>query len=99
MEQAGYDFTVVGYDSSAFSTNGPKYKQTAYYAAFLPALNATFAWTPVKTFSLYATATLGYNCPTYIHYETEIGDQKTEDKTLSRGGVKFIPSVGICWKF
>lgn len=95
----GYDFTVLTYDSTAFNSKDPKFRQTVYYASFLPALNATFAWTPVNRFSLFASATLGYNCPTYIHYETEDGDQKTEDKTLSRGGVKVIPTVGICWKF
>ena len=95
----GYDLTVVTYDSSVFNSKDPKYKQTVYYVSFLPALNATFAWTPVKCFSLYASASVGYNCPTFLHYENEIGDQKTDDKSISRGGVKVIPTVGICWKF
>lgn len=96
----GYDITAVGYDSSVFDSNKPKYQQTVVYAAFLPALNATFAWTPVKSFSLYATLSLGYNLPTFIFNEYEAnGKTKEETKTLSRGGVKTIPAVGICWKF
>ncbi|WP_027728196.1 hypothetical protein [Treponema sp. C6A8] len=94
----GYDLTVVTYDSSLFDSNKAKYTDTVYYASFLPAVNAYFAWTPVKVFSLYASATVGYNCPTFLFRETEKDNIKTDTKSLSRGGVKVIPTVGICWK-
>ena len=96
----GYDFTIVCYDSEAFDSDKTIYKDYVTYGAFLPAANATFVWTPKKTFSLYATASVGYNCPTVIYREQEVGTAgKIKTKTISRGGVKVIPAVGISWKF
>lgn len=96
----GYDITVLGYDSESFDSDKTIYKDYVGYMAFLPAVNATFVWTPAKTFSLYATASVGYNCPTVIYRELESGGHDKEKfKSLSRGGVKVIPAVGISWKF
>ena len=94
----GFDFSVFAYDTSWFSSSISKKDAYAYFA-FLPAVNATFVWTPVKTFSLFATATVGYACPTFILHETKTNGSDSTDSYLTTGGAKVIPTIGICWKF
>lgn len=98
----GCDFTLFYYDTDYFWPSDSKVRRTqmAYYASLLPALNATFAWTPTgEHFSLFATVSVAYSCPTKIFYEYDDGNGNVKSSSLTRGGTKVIPAVGISWRF
>jgi len=102
-------YGMLGCDVSAFYYDTDNYwpsdseahrTQRVYYASFLPAVNATFVWTPTGDhFSLFATATVGYSCPTAIFYEYDDGNGNKKTSSITRGGTKVIPAVGMSWRF
>ena len=98
----GCDITLFYYDTDGFWPSDSKVHRTqeVYYASFLPALNATFIWTPAgDRFSLFATASVAYSCPTKIFYEYDDGTGNVKSSSITRGGTKVIPAVGISWRF
>lgn len=98
----GLDFAAFYYDTDYFWPSDSKVHRTqnVYYASFLPGVNATFIWTPTgEHFSLFATTTVAYSCPTKIFYEYDDGTGNVKTSCITRGGTKVIPAVGISWRF
>lgn len=98
----GLDFAAFYYDTDYFWPSDSKVRRTqnVYYASFLPGVNATFIWTPTgEHFSLFATTTVAYSCPTKIFYEYDDGTGNVKTSCITRGGTKVMPAVGISWRF
>ena len=98
----GCDISAFYYDTDGLWPSDSKVRRTqrVYYASFLPAVNATFVWTPTGDhFSLFATTSVAYSCPTKIFYEYEEGSSSEKTSSITRGGTKVIPAVGISWRF
>ena len=111
---AGVDFTVF---PDAYIETSDKKKDSgstktiqnyAYEACFVGG-NATAIWTPTgNRFSIYGSATVGYNLPGLFEASTKIkkynsrDDSEKEtykDEFYTTGALKIIPSFGISWRF
>ena len=108
----GFDATYL-FDSDASVTIGNGSSVTTEvisYGSFFGGGNATLAWTPLgKRFSLYGSATVGYNFPGIVNSEVETRYEPADGSNASStryadtkkvfGTVKVIPAVGISWRF
>lgn len=97
---AGLDVTMG--KSNENKVNGVDVSYTELYMAPTLGVNATFVYTPVKTFSLWSSCTV--NCMLPGLYGRTQSNNGEIDNNLTKGGktdtgVKVLPSVGCCWKF
>lgn len=101
----GADVTVL---SCEYTKSSYLYEYKAEYsmthAASVLGANATFVYTPAKHFSLFASVCANYMFPAKV--EAEITQKLNGTKTFDsdkkfdyKGAFKFVPTVGICWKF
>lgn len=101
----GADVTVLFRD---YTKSSYLYEYEAKYsmahAASVLGANATFVYTPAKHFSLFASVCANYMFPAKV--ESEITQKVNGTKTFDgdekfdyKGAFKFVPTVGICWKF
>ncbi len=79
------------------------------YTTFLVGGNATAIWTPTgNRFSIFGSATVGYNLPGLFESSTKITRNKAKDddddldfydEYYTTGTLKIIPTIGISWRF
>lgn len=69
------------------------------YTALTLGGNLTAIFTPVKSFSFYASVNAGVNLPGEFKSEIEISSDTTTKTVESKAAFKLIPAVGVCWKF
>ena len=105
------DFYIEKHESSdnKKKSNSTKTTQWYTYESFLVGGNATAIWTPTgNRFSVYGSATVGYNLPGLFQTTTRIKTYNKNDDTekeyytddfYTTGSLKVIPSIGISWKF
>lgn len=100
----GADATVLNYEESisggGFSSS---YEVTLTHAATVLGANATFVYSPAEHFSLFASVCANYMFPTEIKIDVDkkINGVSTSEspKYDFKGAFKFVPTIGICWKF
>ncbi len=100
----GADATVLNYEETV-SVGGysNSYEVTVSHAATVLGANATFVYSPAEHFSLFASVCANYMFPAQIKIDEDIkinGVSKSESpKYDCKGAFKFVPTVGICWRF
>lgn len=90
----------VDYDYFEYKTDtSPSFTKREIYNAAVIGLNSMTIFTPVKTFSVYGSIFVGCNLPGKFRTESDWNFTLTTDKDDTKVAFKFIPSIGICWKF
>ena len=100
----GADATVLNYEESVSGGETSSSNEvTLTHAATVLGANATFVYSPAEHFSLFASVCANYMFPTElkIDVDTKINGAKKSESTKFdyKGAFKFVPAVGICWKF
>lgn len=98
------DVTTLMYEESRTSyLYKDKYELTLTHSAPVIGANATFIYTPAKSFSLFASVCANLMLPAEFKTESTIeknGEKlKFDDKIDCIAAFKFVPTIGICWKF
>lgn len=101
----GIDMTVFN-DTYPAPITGNTTIESSCYGSILMGGNATFIWTPSgKRFSVFGSATAGYNLPGVFLYSKETSSSnssspaKDSDSWSVTGSFKVIPTIGISWRF
>lgn len=100
----GVDVTTLMYEESRTSyLYKDKYELTLTHSAPVIGANATFIYTPAKSFSLFASVCANLMLPAEFKTESTIEEDgeklKFDNKTDCIAAFKFVPTIGICWKF
>ena len=106
----GFDMSIFPetYSDPAEGNTQNSITVTYGYGALFLGANATFIWTPTgKRFSIFGSATAGYNLPGIILYNKEdvasARNRSTTDKLSDywyvSGSFKVIPTLGVSWRF
>lgn len=104
-------FGMFGIDASAFYSESTSYRRefsrfiTSTYTegqiGYMLGGNITALYTPKSHFSLYASCSVNYVTPGVYLVRAEFNDlfANTENYFETNSSVKFIPTIGVCWKF
>ena len=101
----GADVTVLYRDKTSYSSySKTESEYSLTHTASVLGANATFVYTPAKHFSLFASVCANYMIPAKIQAEMTLKENGTkifdsDEKYDYKGAFKFVPTVGICWKF
>lgn len=103
------DANIERHESSDKRKESIKTVQCSSYTAFFVGGNATAIWTPTgNRFSVFGSATIGYNLPGV--FETSTTTTKNlfkddsdidhyKDEYYTTGALKVIPTIGFSWRF
>lgn len=104
-------FGMFGIDISSFYCESTAYdnlamknitsKYTEGFGGYMLGANITAVYTPVSTFSLFASCSVNYVAAGAYLRKAEFSDVYANSEELfnTNGTVKVIPTIGISWKF